>query len=160
MNLARNWRLKKERYLLEGARCEGCGKIMFPMRPVCPACRSRSLSPYQFSGRGQVYSFSTVYQAPEGFEAYVPYTVALVRLEEGPLVTAQLSDVDPTEVQIGMPVEMVTRKLREYGEAGLIVYGYKFRPALWQPTNGYKAAEALADTVPEYQVGKFAAVRV
>jgi len=29
-----------------------------------------------------------------------------------------------------MPVEMVTRKMREYGEDGVIVYGYKFRPVL------------------------------
>jgi len=28
-----------------------------------------------------------------------------------------------------MPVEMVTRKIREFGEEGVIVYGYKFRPA-------------------------------
>ncbi|MBC7254994.1 MAG: hypothetical protein H5T66_02655, partial [Chloroflexi bacterium] len=48
----------------------------------------------------------------------------------GPLVTAQLTDVFPDEVSIGMPVEMVTRKLREEGEEGLITYGYKFRPLL------------------------------
>jgi len=75
-----------------------------------------------------VYSFSTLYQAPEGYEEYVPYTVALIKLEEGPLVTAQLTDVDPEQVRIGMPVEMVTRKLREEGREGMIVYGYKFRP--------------------------------
>jgi len=71
-----------------------------------------------------------VRQAPEGYEEFVPYTVALVRLEEGPLVTAQLTDVDHKEVKIGMEVEMVTRKLREEGEDGLIIYGYKFRPQL------------------------------
>jgi uncharacterized OB-fold protein len=32
-----------------------------------------------------------------------------------------------------MPVEMVTRKIREEGEDGLIVYGYKFRKALQAP---------------------------
>jgi hypothetical protein len=29
-----------------------------------------------------------------------------------------------------MPVEMVTRKVREFGEDGVIVYGYKFRPRM------------------------------
>jgi uncharacterized OB-fold protein len=77
-----------------------------------------------------VYSYSTVYQAPAGYEDFVPYTVALVELDEGPLVTGQLTDVDKDEVEIGMPVEMVTRKLREEGEDGLIVYGYKFRKPL------------------------------
>jgi hypothetical protein len=47
------------------------------------------------------------------------------------MVTAQLTDVDNDQVQIGMPVEMVTRKMRNDGdERGLIVYGYKFRPAV------------------------------
>jgi len=77
-----------------------------------------------------VYSYSTIYQAPVGYEQFVPYTVALIELEEGPLVAAQLTDVDRDEVEIGMPVEMVTRKLREEGDDGLIVYGYKFRKAL------------------------------
>jgi uncharacterized OB-fold protein len=55
--------------------------------------------------------------------------VALIKLEEGPVVTAQLTDLGDQPVQIGMPVEMVTRKLRSDGdERGLLVYGYKFRP--------------------------------
>lgn len=66
----------------------------------------------------------------QGFEHNAPYMVALVKLEEGPLVTAQLTDMDFNEVSIGMPVEMVTRKLRTDGEEGMIVYGYKFRPAV------------------------------
>jgi uncharacterized OB-fold protein len=58
----------------------------------------------------------------------VPYVVALVQLEEGPMVTAQLTDVSPDQVTVGMPVEMVTRKVREFGEDGVLLYGYKFRP--------------------------------
>ena len=46
------------------------------------------------------------------------------------MVTAQLTDISDEDVEIGMPVEMVTRKLREEGEGGEIVYGYKFRPVL------------------------------
>jgi uncharacterized OB-fold protein len=38
--------------------------------------------------------------------------------------------VDADEVKIGMPVEMVTRKVQRSGEQGAIVYGYKFRPAI------------------------------
>ena len=81
------------------------------------------------SGRGEVYSFTKMFNVPEGFQAQRPYTVALVQLEEGPMVTAQLTDVTEDDVEIGMPVEMVTRKLREEGDSGEIVYGYKFRPA-------------------------------
>ena len=82
------------------------------------------------SGRGEVYSFSTMYNAPQGFEEQKPYTIALVKLDEGPMVTAQLTDVDSGDVRIGLRVEMVTRKLREESDEGQIIYGYKFRPVL------------------------------
>lgn len=77
-----------------------------------------------------MYSYSDVTNPPAGYELDAPYTVALVRLAEGPLVTAQLTDVGKEEVEIGMPVEMVTRKLRSDGDRGVLIYGYKFRPIL------------------------------
>jgi uncharacterized protein len=93
--------------------------------PVRPPQLAQNLS-----GRGEIYSFSTMYNAPQGFEDQKPYTIALVKLDEGPMVTAQLTDVDASEVKIGLRVEMVTRKLREDGAEGQIIYGYKFRPLL------------------------------
>jgi hypothetical protein len=86
---------------------------------------------FAFSGRGEVYSFTTIYEAPTGFDETAPYTVALVRLEESPLVTAQLTDLGNDPPEIGMPVEMVTRRLRSDGdERGMLIYGYKFRPVM------------------------------
>jgi uncharacterized OB-fold protein len=84
----------------------------------------------KLSGHGEVYSFSTMYNVPHGFEEQKPYTIALIKLDEGPIVTAQLTDVASAEVKIGLRVEMVTRKLREDGAEGQIIYGYKFRPLL------------------------------
>jgi len=83
------------------------------------------------SGKGIVYSFSIVADAPADYREQAPYILALVKMDDGPIVTAQLTDVDGP-VEIGMPVEMVTRKLRTEGPAGMIVYGYKFRPLLEQ----------------------------
>ena len=82
------------------------------------------------SGHGKVFSFTTMYNAPQGYEDQKPYSVALIKLDEGPMVTAQLTDVDVQDIKIGMRVEMVTRKLREEGHEGQIIYGYKFRPLL------------------------------
>ena len=130
MQVARHWRTQQQRYALVGEVCERCGDKIFPPRDICPECEAPAKTPYTFSGLGEVYSYSTVHDAPDGYQDNIPYTVALVKLEEGPLVTAQLADVEPQEVSIGMPVEMVTRKLREEGELGMIVYGYKFRPRL------------------------------
>lgn len=85
--------------------------------------------PYRFGGKGTVLSYTVVSDAPEGFEDQAPYTLALIRLEEGATVLAQLTDLDKP-AEIGMPVEMVTRRLRTDGRRGMIVYGYKFRPLL------------------------------
>jgi uncharacterized OB-fold protein len=117
-----------------GEICEKCETGIFPPRDVCPECETVEQREVAFSGRGQVYSYSTVYHAPRGFEEFVPYTVALVQLEEGPMVTAQLTDLDSDQVEIGMPVEMVTRRMQSSGEEGAIIYGYKFRPAI-QPAS-------------------------
>lgn len=130
MSIAQFWRLQRQNYRLVGEICHSCGSKIFPPRDVCPECSRPAYEPYTFSGRGEVYSHTTVHNAPEGYQEYAPYAVALVKLEEGPLVTAQLTDVSPEDVQIGMPVEMVTRRIREFGEDGIIVYGYKFRPML------------------------------
>ena len=129
MSIPRNWRLQQQRNRLVGEICEKCNARIFPPRDVCPECEAPAKTPLTFSGRGEVYSYSTVYTPPRGFEEYAPYTVALVQLEEGPMVTAQLTDVDSDQVSIGMEVEMVTRKVQGGGEEGPIIYGYKFRPS-------------------------------
>ena len=85
---------------------------------------------FSFSGLGEVYSFTVIYHAPAGFTQFAPYAIALVKLEEGNMITTQLTDVDLDHIYIGMPVEMVTRKLKEDGDRGLITYGFKFRPRL------------------------------
>ncbi len=87
-------------------------------------------NPRILSGHGEIYSFTTMYNVPRGYEEQGPYTVALIRLDDGPMVTAQLTDVDAADVAIGLRVEMVTRKLREDGDEGQIIYGFKFRPVL------------------------------
>ncbi len=130
MQLPRYHRLRRSFYRLEGTRCNRCDRLFFPGRRICPDCRSQDVEPYQFRGRGTLYSFTNVQQPPRGFGSIGPYAVGMVRLEEGPLVTSQLTDVDGVDLVIGMEVEMVTRKIQDSSEHGYIVYGYKFRPLL------------------------------
>ena len=130
MEVARYWRTTRQRYQLVGEVCPNCNGKIFPPRDVCPTCEKEAKTPFAFSGVGEVYSYSTVYQAAAGYEKATPYTVAMIRLAEGPLVSAQLTDIDDKDVAIGMPVEMVTRVLREDGDRGMLVYGYKFRPVM------------------------------
>ena len=131
MEIPRHWRIKKQRYALMGEVCPHCDAKIFPPRDVCPECGGEAKTQFSFSGKGKVYSFTTMRDAPAGYGFNSPYTVAIVELEEGPMVTAQLTDLGEQPVEIGMPVEMVTRKIREDEEKkGVIVYGYKFRPVM------------------------------
>jgi uncharacterized OB-fold protein len=129
MHIAQNWRLKGQRYALVGEKCPSCGHAIFPPRDVCPDCAMEAKTLFQFSGKGEVYSFTTIQDAPAGFEEQAPYVLAIIKLDEGPMVTAQLTDLDGP-VEIGMRVEMVTRKLRTEGPQGVILYGYKFRKSI------------------------------
>jgi uncharacterized OB-fold protein len=112
METAKHWRLKSQRYTLVGEECDNCGTKLFPPRDVCVECAAPAKELYTFTGLGEIYSYTTIYDAPAGFESYAPYTVALVKLDEGPLVTAQLTDCDEQEISVGTTVEMVTRKIR------------------------------------------------
>ncbi len=124
------WRRYPQRYRLVGNKCETCGNYYFPPKTVCPVCRRKGkLVEYQFSGKGRIESYTVVYTPPDGMEDQAPYVLAIIKLDEGPMLTAQVVDVEPSEVKIGMPVELVFRRISEDGDSGLISYGYKFRPA-------------------------------
>lgn len=51
MEIPRHWRLKTQRYRLEGSKCAVCGQHTFPPRPVCPDCSARAvrITGYEFS---------------------------------------------------------------------------------------------------------------
>lgn len=82
----------------------------------------------QLSGKGEIVTYSVIHAAPENFEEQIPYPIAIVQLDEGPKVTAQIVDCNPYDVKIGMKVESTFRKIQQDGSTGAIYYGYKFRP--------------------------------
>jgi len=121
------WRRTPERYRMLGTKCEKCEKYFFPPRPFCPYCRRKgSVVQKEMAGTGKVLSYTIVHSAQEGFKNIVPYVIAIVKLDEGPKVTGQIRDIDPTEVKIGMPVKSVFRKMSQDGKSGIIHYSYKF----------------------------------
>ena len=82
----------------------------------------------KFSGKGEIVSYTIIHSAPEDFEEQVPYPIAVIELEEGPRVTAQIVDCDINDVKIGMKVQSTFRRIQEDGYIGAIYYGYKFKP--------------------------------
>lgn len=82
----------------------------------------------KLSGKGEVVTYTITHVAPENFEGQAPYPIAIIRLDEGPRVTAQIVDCDINDVKIGMKVQSTFRKIQEDGWVGAIYYGYKFKP--------------------------------
>ncbi len=82
----------------------------------------------KLSGKGEIITYTIIHVGPEAFEEQVPYPVAIIKLEEGPQITAQIVDCNIDEVKIGMKVENTFRRIQEDGYTGAIYYGYKFKP--------------------------------
>lgn len=130
-SVAREWREIPGRYNLEGSKCENCGKIYFPARSFCPRCRRASIGKitnYKICRTGKVYTYSVIHEAPDCNNKMKPYAVAMVKTDDGVMITAQLVDVDLDKIEIGMPVRAVLRKLDADGASGVIHYGFKFVP--------------------------------
>jgi len=82
-----------------------------------------------FSGKGKIHSYTVIRVPPEGFKEYVPYVIAIVELEEGTRVLSQVVDCEPKSIKIGMRVTSCFRRIRSENDSGLVLYGFKFRPA-------------------------------
>ena len=84
-------------------RCGSCGVLRHPPRPACAECRSFEWDTVEASGRGTVYSFVVVHH-PQVPAFDYPLAVAVVELEEGTRLVANITGVGPEAVHIGMPV--------------------------------------------------------
>ena len=93
-------------------RCRACRHYVFIPQPVCTACQSDALEWVDSSGRGTVYSLTTVHR-PQRPEFAVPYTVAIVELDEGWHMLTNLVECAPEERAIGMRVEVVFRRMTD-----------------------------------------------
>lgn len=98
------WEAQK-RHELRFRRCNDCGAFRFPMTLLCPSCHSWNFEWVLAAGRGTVYSFTVVHhQTHPAFP--VPYVIALVEMEEGPRLIAQMRTSDETPISIGAPVRV------------------------------------------------------
>lgn len=97
-----------KRHELLMQRCRSCGEHQFFPRVLCRNCLSRDLEWSRVSGRGRLLSYSVVHRPPSRhFAAEAPYTVALIKLEEGPQMVSQVVECPPDDVYLDMPVEVV-----------------------------------------------------
>jgi len=93
-------------------KCLACGELVHPPGPGCPWCGGADLDWVNLGSdvTGTVYSFIVVHRAfLQSFVNDVPYVVALCEIEGAPgvRITANIRNIDPTDVHIGMRVRMV-----------------------------------------------------
>lgn len=87
-------------------RCGSCNEVVWPAHYLCPECSADNLHWERSSGKGRVYSWSTIFRGPTPVWASVaPYTVGFVEMAEGYFLFAQL-DAEPGTVEAGAPVEV------------------------------------------------------
>ena len=85
--------------------CANCGHIRYPISTICPVCWSADYDWTPLSGGGTVQShivFERAYH--EAWADQVPYVVALIELDEGPVLVSNVVGVPPSAVRVGQPV--------------------------------------------------------
>ncbi|HLN16285.1 MAG TPA: OB-fold domain-containing protein [Acidimicrobiales bacterium] len=100
------WAYARE-HELRVQRCRDCGLHRFHPRPRCPRCRSEAADWVPCRGTGSVFSYTICY--PPVLPAYassVPYNVAVIELDEGPLMVSNVVDCPNEELEVGLPVEV------------------------------------------------------
>ena len=97
--------LRERRLVVQ--RCQSCGAIGYPPRAMCSQCQGTEFGWQELSGRGVVYSYVVTHQAVHpAFRGHTPLATVKVELEEGPRLTANLLDVAPDDVRIGLAVQV------------------------------------------------------
>lgn len=118
---------------LMGSRCPIDGRVYLPPREFCPV-HFDDMEPVTLSGQGTLETFTIIYVAPsfmlaEGHDRKHPYCTGIVRLAEGPAISARILGVDvqhPDQIQLGIPVRA---KYLERGEGDAHHTLLAFEPA-------------------------------
>jgi uncharacterized OB-fold protein len=101
------WAGAKERKLLL-PRCNSCGKFWFPPSQRCAHCLSADFAWRESAGQGRIYSFVVFHRVYHpAFEGDVPYAVAIVELDEGPRMLANIVGTKPDEIGCDQRVRVV-----------------------------------------------------
>lgn len=119
----RNWSIR-----MHGSKCRRCGTVAFPIERVCYRCRSKDdFDEVRLSDRGaRVFTFTLDSLAGRSDDPTVPQ-IGVEFDYENARAYLLMTDCDPAEVKVDMPVEMTFRRL--YEGAGMYSYFWKCRPA-------------------------------
>jgi 3-hydroxy-3-methylglutaryl CoA synthase len=120
------WRDSKMALPLYGSRCRKCGTVQYPMPRVCVECKTKDeLDAVKLGRKGTVFTFTLDHLVGGGY-ADIPVPRVVLELEGGGRIFLQMTDCDPSEVKIDMPVELTFRYLHD--GSGYHNYYWKCQP--------------------------------
>ena len=103
---------RQRRLLMQ--KCEDCGNITFYPVYICPNCTSRKLVWTELSGRGRVHSVTIVHRpAAPVFASAAPYAVALIEVDEGPIMMSNIVGPNALGTKIDDRVEVAFEDVGE-----------------------------------------------
>jgi len=98
------YRFASEKRLM-AARCNKCGTLLLPPRPMCTECLSTDLKWVELEKRGKLLTYTVIHVAPTRFQSMVPYTVGIVKLKDGLKLPGMIRGVEPQELEVDMELE-------------------------------------------------------
>lgn len=119
---------------LIGSHCASCDATTFPTQQRCPRCSGQDMSDRLLPRRGTLVAWTTQgfppgapYAGASG-DAFKPFGVGLVQLDNVIRVEGRLTESDPDKLQFGMAVELTMVPLTTDDEGNEIVT-FAFRPS-------------------------------
>lgn len=94
-----------------GTHCKSCGRHFFPPRADCSTCLSSDVEWFEISGTGRLVTYSILKFAPIGFDADLPYAIALLDYGEFKVFGRIAADISEGDIEIGMPMKAVSNVL-------------------------------------------------
>ena len=86
---------------LMAGKCQNCGKIHLPPRPLCDKCFSQEFKWEEIAGKGKLLTYTTIHVAPQQFQHLAPYAVGIIQLENGLKLPGMIT-LTPKQLHIGM----------------------------------------------------------
>lgn len=118
---------------LLGSRCNTCSTPYFPKADSChnPQCEGGDVVDAEFGPGGTLWSIAIQNYPPPPpaiyDEPYAPYAVGVVDLAEGLRVLGRMAVDDPSELEVGGPVELVIAPLAT-SASGEATVSWQFKP--------------------------------
>ncbi|MDT8782205.1 MAG: Zn-ribbon domain-containing OB-fold protein [Candidatus Bathyarchaeota archaeon] len=91
---------------LMAGKCQKCGKIHLPPRPLCDNCYSQQFTWLAVSGKGKLLTYTVIHIAPQQFQNLAPYAIGIFELENNLKITGIIEGVPQDQLKIGMELTL------------------------------------------------------